>query len=527
MSKVYKKSELFEETMHFLGDPCALPVPADVHVARVVGRPLVATGPAAPPDRETFVYILEVVAHVAGIALDFLGLFAARIGKVTVRVGLAVTLEDSREGARLGDVVVAAVVIDAVYVHPGNRQLLHGVAFRQPDVVVGHGVGGGGAHAVLHVLHQGVAEHRAVAEPVNEHAARVDTVVLVQCRERLCEEVVVALALVPQASDGVQRDEDVVAVLVEHLLAVVRGGMVVVGGMVHEVLAGAAVAVQREEHLVRLGVVVVLGQRDEVLARLAADLDLELVAVLDAPDLLQLGSRAAALARGGLVLQGVPELERGGGFLERYRKRGVERAERYRERVKAVGDKADGLALGGGLQEGPLEPGRLPRVAHGNLREVRAARADVPVQVVRAGAMQSLLGDLVAEGVENPDLDGGGGALRIREHAAVHADIAHGVAGSREGRLARSVGLVLVDGELALVIGRRRLALHEEADRGALDGRALFVGNRARYGVGGSHAAKRQKACGREKIGGFDHRLNSFLPSINPWSLIYIAMRTR
>ena len=134
-------------------------------------------------------------------------------------------------------------MVHAVHVHPGDRQLLHGVAFRQPDVVVGHGVGRRRAHAVLHVLHERVAEHRAIAEARDEHSARVDAVVLVQGGERLCEKVVVGLALVPESADSIQRDEDVVAVLVENLLAVVRRWMVVVGGVVHEVLAAAAVTV--------------------------------------------------------------------------------------------------------------------------------------------------------------------------------------------------------------------------------------------------------------------------------------------
>jgi len=232
--------------VHFFGDPGAFPVPTHAHVTGVVGGPLVVSRPAAPLDGEAFVHVLEVVAHVAGVAVDFFGLFAAGVGEVSVRVGLAVTLENAREGAGLGAIVVAATVILAMDIHPSNRQVLHVVAFRQPDVVIGDGVGGCCADSALHVLHQRVAEHGSVAEPGDEHAARVDAVVFVQGGERLGEKVVVGLALVPQAANRVERDKDVVAVLVEHLLAVVRRGVVVVGVVVHKVFAVAAVAVQRE-----------------------------------------------------------------------------------------------------------------------------------------------------------------------------------------------------------------------------------------------------------------------------------------
>ena len=53
----------------------------------------------------------------------------------------------------------------------------------------------------------------------------------------------VGLALVPQAANRIERDKDVVAVLVEHLLAVVRSRMVVVCFVMHEVFTAATVAV--------------------------------------------------------------------------------------------------------------------------------------------------------------------------------------------------------------------------------------------------------------------------------------------
>ena len=87
--------------MDFFWDPCLFPVPADAHVTGVVCGPLVVTRPAAPFDREAFVNSRKVVADVSGVAADFLRLFAAGVGEVAIRVGLAVTLEDSREGVFL------------------------------------------------------------------------------------------------------------------------------------------------------------------------------------------------------------------------------------------------------------------------------------------------------------------------------------------------------------------------------------------------------------------------------------------
>ena len=60
--------ELFEELVDFFGHPGLFPVPADAHVARVVGGPLVVPGPAAPLDGEAFVHFLEIVAHEIGRA---------------------------------------------------------------------------------------------------------------------------------------------------------------------------------------------------------------------------------------------------------------------------------------------------------------------------------------------------------------------------------------------------------------------------------------------------------------------------
>ena len=445
MLEVYEEElELFEELVDFFGNPGAFPVPADAHVAGVVGCPLVVTGPAAPLDGEAFIDVLEVVAHMSGVALDFFGLFAARVGEVSVGIGFAVTFEDSREGAGLGAVVIAASVIYAVNVHPGDRQVLHGVAFGEPDVVIGHGVGGAGTDAVLHVLHQGVAEHGAVAEARDEYAARVNAVVLVQGGECLGEEVVVGLALVPQAANCVERNENVVAVLVEHLLAVVRSRMVVVGLVVHEVLAIAAVAVQREQHLVRLVVVVVLGQGDEVVAGVAADLDLELVAVFNALGLFQLGGRAAAFTRSRLVADGVTEFECRFGrdrLFEFHVKGRVECAERHGERVETFGDKLDGFACLCTFQECvcALYPERTVRftVRHEleillgatdrNLCEIRAAHAEALAQVVRAGTLQRLFENLVAEQVVNFYLYRLGAALGIRKDSVADAYVSDGV----------------------------------------------------------------------------------------------------
>ena len=357
----------------------------------------------------------------ASVAADFLRLFAAGVGEVAIRVGLAVTLQDSRKGAVLGAVVIAAAIVYTVNVHPGDGQVLHVVAFGEPDVVIGHGISGSGTHAALHVLHQRVAEHGTETESRNEHATRIDTVVFIQGGERLCEEVVVALALGPYATDCIERNEDVVAVLVEHLLAVVRGRMVIVRIVVHKVFAAATVAVQGEQYLVRFLVVVVLGQGDKVVAGIAANLDLELVAVFDALDFLQLGRRSATLTRGGLVAERVAELEFFLGLFQFHVKRGIERAERNGERFKSVGHKTDGLALGSLLHKHgfvslhaecatvaavsrKLEI--LPSAPDRDLGKVGAASLDGATQVIRAGTLQGLSENLVAERVENLHLDG-------------------------------------------------------------------------------------------------------------------------
>ena len=500
MLEVYEEElELLEELVDFLGDPGLLPVPADAHVAGVVGCPLVVTGPAAPFDGEAFIDVLEVVAHMSGVAVDFFWLFAACVGEVAVGVGLAVTLEDAREGAGLGAVVVAAAIVFAVNVHPGDGQVLHGATFGQPDVVVGHGVGGAGTHAVLHVLHQGVAEHGAVAEARDEYAARVNAVVLVQGGECLGEEVVVGLALVPQAANRIERDKDVVAVLVEHLLAVVRSRMVVVGLVVHEVLAIAAVAVQREQHLVRLGIVVVLGQGDEVVAGVAADLNLELVAILDALGLFQLGGRAAALTRSRLVADGVTEFEcrfRRDCLFEFHVEGRVECAERHGERVETFGDKLDGFACLSIFQECvcALCPERtvqstvrreleiLLGATDRNLCKIGATGMDLLAQVQSAGTLQRLFENLIAERVVNLHLDGRIAALLVRKNPVVDADVSDGVS-ERWSDCIGSVLLFFVDCEFALVVRRCGLAFLEEAYRGALKGLAFFVRNRTCDGI--------------------------------------------
>ena len=500
MLEVYEDElELLEELVDFFGNPGAFPVPAHAHVSGVVCGPLVVSGPAAPLDGEAFVDVLEVVADVSGVTVDFLRFFAAGVGEVAVGISLAVTLEDSREGAGFCAVVVAAAIVFAVNVHPGDGQVLHVVAFGEPDVVIGHSVGGGCTDAVLHVLHQGVAEHGSIAKAINEHAAGIDAVVFVQGRERLGEKVVVALTLVPQTSDSIQRDENVVAILVEHLLAVVRSRMVVVRSVVHEVLATAAVAVQRKEHLVRLLVVVVLGQGDKVFAGVVSDSNLELVAVFDALDFSQCGIGAAAFTRGRIVFQCVTEFECRCGrnrFRELHVECGVESAQRHRERIETFGDKADGFALLGVLHEGgctlcaegaavaPVsrELERLLCATDGHLCEVGAARAEALAQVVCAGTLQGALEDLAAERVENLHLYGRVAALRIREDTVVDTDISDGVP---EGRMdgVGGVFFVFVDGELALVIGRGVFTFLKEAYRGAFEGFTVVVRDGPCYGV--------------------------------------------
>ena len=499
MLEVYEeKLELLEELVDFFGDPSAFPVPADAHVTGVVGGPLVVSGPAAPFDWEAFIDVLEVVADVSGVTVDFLRFFAAGVGEVAVGISLAVALEDSREGAVLGAVVVATTVVLAVNVHPGNGQVFHIVAFGEPDVVIGHSVGGGGTDAVLHVLHQGVAEHGSIAKAINEHAAGIDAVVFVQGRERLGEEIMVALALVPQASYSIQRDENVVAVLVEHLLAVVRSRMVIICGVVHEVLAIAAVAVQRKEHLVRLLVVVVLGQGDKVFAGVVSDSNLELVAVFDALDFSQRGIGAAAFTRGRIVLQCVTEFECRCGrnrFRELHVECGVESAQRHRERIETFGDKADSFVFLSVLHKGGCtcraeraaeatvcrELEILLGTADGDLCEIRALRFDALAQVKRAGTLQGFLENLMAERIENLDLNRLRTAL-VREYAVVDVHVTDLISESR-GDCFKRILLVFVDGEFALVVGLCSLALFEEAYRGVFDGLAVFVRYGTRYGV--------------------------------------------
>ena len=180
MLVVYRKIlELLEELVDFFGNPGLFPVPAYVHVAGVVGGPLVVSGPAAPFDGEAWVYIFEVVADVSGVAFDFFGGFLFGFDAFAVLVDFGVSLEDSREGAILCAVVIAAAIVFAVNVHPCDGLLLHIVPFGEPNVVIGDSVGGGGADAVLHVLHERVAEHGSIAESRDEHAARVDAEVVI------------------------------------------------------------------------------------------------------------------------------------------------------------------------------------------------------------------------------------------------------------------------------------------------------------------------------------------------------------
>jgi len=500
MLEVYEDElELFEELVYFFGYPGLFPVPADAHVAGVVRGPLVVSGPGAPLDGEAFIDVLEIVADVSGVTVDFLRFFAAGVGEVAVGISLAVALEDSREGAVLCAVVIATTVVLAVNVHPGNGQVFHVVAFGEPDVVIGNGIGCSCTDAALHVLHKRVAEHGSIAKAINEHAAGIDAVVFVQGRERLGEKVVVALALVPQASDSIQRDENVVAVLVEHLLAVVRSRMVVVRSVVHEVLATAAVAVQRKEHLVRLLVVVVLGQGDKVFAGVVSDSNLELVAVFDALDFSQCGIGAAAFTRGRIVLQCVTEFECRCGrnrFRELHVECCVESAQRHRERIETFGDKADGFARLGVLHEGgctlcaegaavaPVsrELERLLCATDGHLCEVGASGLNLLAQIERTGARQRAFENLGSKGVENLHLYGRVAALRIREDTVVDTDISDGVP---EGRMdgVGGVFFVFVDGELALVIGRGVFTFLKEAYRGAFEGFTVVVRDGPCYGV--------------------------------------------
>ncbi len=477
MRRLYKFLKLFEELVDLFGNPGAFPVPTHAHVTGVVSSPLVISRPAAPFYGEAFVHILEVIAHVAGVAVDFFGLFAAGVGEVAVRVGLAVTLQDSREGAVLGAVVIAATIILAMDIHPGNGLILHVVAFGEPDIVIGHSVGGGSTHASLHVLHQRVAEHGAVAEARDEYAARVNAVVFVQGGKCLGEEIVVALALVPQAANCVERDKDVVAVLVEHLLAVIRCGVIVVCGMVHKVFAAATVAVQCEKNLMRFCIVVVLGQSDKVFAAVAANLYLELVAIFDALDFLQFGIGAAALTRGRRVAECIAELERFFGLLEFYVECGIERAERHGKRVIAFEYKADCFALGNLLHKDVTTPrtdctvkaaigsvgGELEILlgaTHRDLCEISAAGLDFLGQVESAGALQSFLENLMTKRVENFHLHRRSTALRVRENAVIESDISDRimVEMNRCGR----ISFIFVNSKFTLIIRSGSLAFFKK-----------------------------------------------------------------
>jgi len=233
---------------------------------------------------------------------------------------------------------------------------------------------------------------------------------------------------------------------------------------------------------VRLFVVVVLGQGNKVGAVVTAYPNLELVAVLDALDLLQLGIGATALAGRGVVLERVAELELRRGLYEFNVERGVERAERYGERVKAFGHKADGLSLLHFFGEGAVarELEVLLGVAYRDLRKVGAACLHRAAQVVGALALQGLLENLVSERVVNLDLYGSAVALRVREDAVAYADVADGILGGVEANR-----LFFVDGEFALVVGGGGLALFHEVHGDALEGLALFIGDAARDGVGG------------------------------------------
>ena len=75
MRRLYKFLKLFEELVNFFGHPGAFPVPTHAHVSGIVSGPLVVSWPAAPFYGEAFVNSRKVIADVAGVAADFLGLF--------------------------------------------------------------------------------------------------------------------------------------------------------------------------------------------------------------------------------------------------------------------------------------------------------------------------------------------------------------------------------------------------------------------------------------------------------------------
>ena len=268
--------------------------------------------------------------------------------------------------------------------------------------------------------------------------------------------------------------------------------------MVHKVFAGATVAVQCKQNLVRFCVVVVLGQGDKVFAAVAAYLDLELVAIFDALDLLQLGVAAAALTRGRLVADVVAEFERRfrrDGLCEFHIECRVERSERHGECVKAIECKAERFALGGVFHESAVaclgaerlavvaigcELDVLLGVTDGDLCKVCAACFETFAQVVSAGSLQSLLEDLVAERVVNLYLDRRCAALGVGKYAVVDADVADGVLVCRVDAHV----FVFVDGELTFVIGLCGLAFLEQAYIDVLEGLALVVGDFSANRVG-------------------------------------------
>ena len=489
--------ELVEEFVDFFRNPSVLPV------AVVEGSPLVRSIPAAELDREAFVNCREVVAEMSA-ATDFLRLFSAGIGEVAICVGLTVVLEDALECAVTSTVVLAGAVIFAVDGHPSDRQAL---VLRQVDVVVSGCIDSDSAQAVLHILSHGVRDHGAEAKARHEHAAGVNAVVFFESRKQLVDELVVLVArYAPRHAIGIatRRNEDEFALGVEFLLAVVRRRMILVRRVVDEVFGVRAHAVHGEEQLVRFLVVVVLWQSEEVFAVFAADSQFETVAVFDTLGFLQLGSRAAALARGRIVFQGVAELEcrcRRFDFLEFYVEGRVERAELHGERVETFCDKADGFACLSILHEAACmhaqgtavaTVGRefelLHGAADGNLRKVCTLGLDALAQVVRAGTLQRFLENLVAERVENLHLYRLRAALGIRKDAVVDADVSDGVPESRMDCHVRGIwrrdNFVFVDGEFALVVRRCGLAFLEEAYRGVLDGLAFFVRNGSTNSVG-------------------------------------------
>ena len=237
---------------------------------------------------------------------------------------------------------------------------------------------------------------------------------------------------------------------------------------------------------------------------------MELVAVFDALDFLQLGRRAATLTRGGLVAERVTELEFFLGLFQFHVERGIERAERNGERFKSVGHKTDGLTLGSLLHKHgfvslhaecatvaavsrKLEI--LPSAPDRDLGKVGAACLDGATQVIRAGSLQGLSENLVAERVENFHLDGRGAALGVRKDSVAHANVSDRL--SRSG--GDSVGFIFLNDELSLGIRRGGLAFLEQVYRDSAERIALIVRNRTRDGVCRSHSAKSEKARRRKR----------------------------